>query len=224
MKSGSAWTGHNFFHAQHDVAPLSDGNIAVFNNDSITKEGVVSSLVIFSSARQGEESRITWRFACDFDKATNGKSEKCGGVDELPNKNLLVNFGNINRTIEITRDGKIVWDAFTESYAADSNTWRGAGQYRSHYSSSLYPCYFTAAIMENSKKAVTLNIWNDGTESDTYTIEYKSGDVWVKVANNGLEPGKRTTCVIPKLKSVPFTHVRVISAANPDFVRVLELQ
>lgn len=224
MKSGSAWTGHNFFHAQHDVTPLSDGNIAVFNNDSVSKDGVVSSIVIFSTAKLGQESRIIWRFACDFDKATNGKSEKCGSVDELPNGNLLVNFGTLNRTIEITRDGKIVWDVFTEYYATDSNIWRGAGQYRSHYSSSLYPCYFTAAVVQNTKKAVTLTIWNEGSENDTYHIEYKSGDVWVKVASNDVAVGKRTTCVIPKVKAVPFTQVRVISGANPDFTRVLNLQ
>lgn len=224
MNSGYGWINPGFFNAQHDVTVLSDGNIAVFNNDSISKEGVVSSLVIFSPAKPGQESRVVYRFACDFDKATNGKSEKCGSVDELPNKNLLVNFGTINRCIEITRDGKIVWDAFSEAFAADSNIWRPAGQYRSHYSSSLYPCYFTANIVENSNKAVTMNIWNEGTETDTYLIEYKSGDVWVKVASNEITPGKRTTCIIPKLKAVPFTQVRVISAANPDFIRVMDVK
>lgn len=223
MNSGYGWKDSHFFSAQHDVTPLSDGNIAVFNNDSVCNPGVVSSIVIFSPESPGNESKLVWRFACDFDKATSGKSEKCGGVDELPNKNLLVNFGNINRTIEISRDGKIVWDAFTEYQSSDTSDWLGAGQYRSHYCASLYPVWFTAAVSADTKKAVTLNIWNDGEAADTYTIQYEVGKVWITIASIGIEPGKRSVCMIPKVKTAPFYKIKVISAANPDFVRTLDL-
>jgi len=223
MNSGYGWINPGFFHAQHDVTPLSDGNIAVFNNDSVSKNGVVSSIVIFSPGSNGNDSKLVWRFACDFDKATSGKSEKCGGVDELPNKNLLVNFGNINRTIEISRDGKIVWDAFTESYANDSLGWVAAGQYRSHYCTSLYPVWFTTAVVSDNKKAVTFNIWNDGDAADTYNIEYQVGDKWIAVSSTSVESGKHKTCMISKSKTTPFYKIKVTSAANPDFVRTLDV-
>lgn len=223
MNSGYGWINPGFFHAQHDVTPLSDGNIAVFNNDSVSKEGVVSSIVIFSPGTNGNDSKLVWRFACDFDKATNGKSEKCGSVDELPNKNLLADFGNVNRTIEISRDGKIVWDAFTESYANDSLGWVAAGQYRSHYCASLYPVWFTTAIVTDTKKAVTFNIWNDGDATDTYTIQYQVGDKWINVTPVTIDAGRNKLCTIAKEKTAPFYKVKVISAANPDFVRTLDV-
>jgi len=223
MPSGAAPKGHNFFHAQHDIALLSDGMMAVFNNDSITKDGVVSSIVVFGHARTGEDAQIAWRFACNFDKLTNGKSEKGGSVDELPNGNLLVNFGTLNRCIEISRDGKIVWDAFTESFAADSGIWRAAGQYRSHYSSSLYPCYFTAAIKTATKKLVVVDIWNEGTEPDAYYTERKRPEgTWERsVTPLIIGPGEHKPVEFARSKSAPLNEIRIVSATNAEFVRLL---
>jgi hypothetical protein len=222
MNGGYGWYNPNLFHAQHDVTPLSDGNIAVFNNDSVSKEGVVSSVVIFSPGTNGNNSKLVWRFACDFDNATTGKSEKCGSVDELPNKNLLVNFGNINRTVEMTRDGKIVWDAFTESYVNDSIGWVAAGQYRSHYCSSLYPIWFSVAPLSSTKTMVTFNIWNDGDDADNYSIQYQVGEAWISVASVNIDGRKHKACMIPKGKT-PFYKIKVTSATNPDFVRTLDV-
>lgn len=224
MDSGYGWKDSHFFHAQHDVTPLSDGTIAVFNNDSVSKPDVVSSIVIISPEKPGQESKLVWRFACDFDKATTGKSEKCGGVDELPNRNLLVNFGNINRCIEITRDGKIVWDAFTEYKSADTSAWVAAGQYRSHYAPSLYPVWFSAALLSNTKKQVTASVCNEGEAADRYAIEYLVNDKWISLASVDVKPGKQTMCVIPKVKNLPFTKIRVTSAANADFYRTIDVK
>jgi len=223
--SGAAPKGDGFFHSQHDVCPLRDGNIAVFNNDSISKDSVVSSIVIFSRAKTGGDAAVVWRFACNFDKLTNGKSEKGGSVDELPNGNLLSNFGTLNRCIEVTRDKKIVWDAFTEYYAADSGIWRPAGQYRSHYVSSLYPCYYSAVIAKQTKKEIWVNITNEGSEQDSYLVNYMGADKkWIFSGESvDVLPGKTLPFLVLSGKIADITTIQVQSVANPDFTRVIKL-
>lgn len=232
LDSGFGWADEKLFYVQHDVTPLRDGSIAVFNNDSVTNEGVVSSLVIFTPGKQGQKSQVTYRLTCDFDKQTTGKSEKCGGVDELPNGNLLVNFGNINRTIEITRDGKIVWDAFTEYIPRDGiyshdpdSMWKPAGQYRSHYSPSLYPCYYTAVLSENTSKQVSVSICNEGSETDQYKVEYKlSNGQWsLPVTSPLVKNYKYTTVAFSRSKTEKIPEIRVTSVANPDFIRTIRI-
>jgi hypothetical protein len=218
MDGGYGWKDHKFFAAQHDVTLLSDGNIAVFNNDSLSKEGTVSSVVIFSQA-SGTEPKLLWRFAGDFDRATSGKSATGGSVDELPDKNLLVNFGDLGRCIEVTREGKVVWDARIETA-----TGAPAAQYTSHYAASLYPVWFTVAMQSNTKKATNISICNEGDAADRYTIEYFANEKWLSLASVSLEPGKQTTCIIPKVKTAPFTKIKVTSMANPDFYRTMEVE
>lgn len=225
LKSGEAHSGDNFFHAQHDVTLLRDGNIAVFNNDSVSKEGVVSSIVIFSPSEPGEESKLIWKFNCDFDGANDGRSEKCGSVDEQPNGNLLVNFGTINRCIEISRDKVIVWNAFTESYNSQTKLWMPAGQYRSHWSSSLYPCYFGADIINRGRSGFDVRVWNEGSEADSYTVQYKnSSGAWVE---SGVYPNvaakAKVICHINSDKKNPVYEVRVISGKNNEFIRTLKV-
>jgi hypothetical protein len=224
MNSGYGWINPRFFHAQHDVTPLRDGSIAVFNNDSVADPSVVSSLVIISTEKQGEESKVVWKMNVDSKGETNGKSEKCGGVDELPNGHLLVNCGNVNRTFELDENHKIVWDVYTESYASDSLGWVGAGQYRSHFVESLYPVWFSANMVSSTKKMVTIKIWNDGSRSDAYTIQYLVGNTWMMLSSVEVPAYKSTVAMIPRVKGVEFSKIKVISAANPDFWRVMEVE
>lgn len=225
LKSGEAHSGDNFFHAQHDVTLLRDGNIAVFNNDSVSNQGVVSSIVIFSPSAPGEESKLIWKFNCDFDGANDGRSEKCGSVDEQPNGNLLVNFGTINRCIEISRDKVIVWNAFTESYNSQTKLWMPSGQYRSHWSSSMYPCYFGADIINRNRNGFDVRVWNEGSEADSYTVQYKtSSGAWVEA---GVYPNvsakAKVLCHINSDKKSPVSEVRIISGKNNEFVRTLKV-
>lgn len=218
MNSGYGWKYNNLFHAQHDVTPLSNGNIAVFNNDSISRDGVVSSLVIFNKA-----SELVYKMTCDVKGETNGKSEKCGGVDEIYNGHLLVNCGNVNRTFELDVNRNIVWDAYTESRSTDTSAWMPAGQYRSHYCASLYPVWFSAQITNSTKKMVSMKIWNEGWNADTYTIQYFVNDKWITLSSVEVQPAKSTTAMIPKVKGVVFSKIKVTSAANPDFWRVIDV-
>jgi hypothetical protein len=225
LKSGEAHSGDNFFHAQHDVTLLRDGNIAVFNNDSVSKDGVVSSVVIFSPAAPGEESGLIWKFNCDFDGANDGRSEKCGSVDEQPNGNLLVNFGTINRCVEISRDKVIVWNAFTESYNSQTKLWMPAGQYRSHWSSSMYPCYFGADIINRNRNGFDVRVWNEGSEADSYTVQYKSSaGAWVEAGVYlNVAAKTRVLCRINSDRKNPVSEVRVVSGKNNEFVRIVKV-
>ncbi len=219
MNSGYGWKYNNLFHAQHDVCPLRDGNIAVFNNDSLTRDGVISSLVIFNPVN----SALVFRMTCEAKGETDGKSEKCGGVDELPNGNLLVNCGNVNRTFELDANHKVVWDAYTEYAPSDTSGWKPAGQYRSHYCASLYPVWFTTNIVNTTKKMVTMKIWNEGDNADKYTIQYMVGKSWITLSSVEVQPYKSTTAMIPRVKGVVFSKIKVISEANPDFFRTLDV-
>jgi hypothetical protein len=225
LKSGEAHSGDNFFHAQHDATVLRDGNIAVFNNDSISKSGVVSSIVIFTPAKPGEESKLIWKFDCNFDNANDGRSEKCGNVDEQPNGNLLVNFGTLNRCIEISRDKVIVWDAFSESYDHQNKKWMPAGQYRSHWASSLYPCYYGADIINVKRNGFDVRVCNEGSEADSYVVQYKTAKGnWTEAGNyNAVQPGATVICPVNSNKKDPVTEVRVISGNNQEFVRTLKV-
>lgn len=224
MPSGEAWTGHGFFHAQHGVALLSDGNIAVVSND-LAKQEIVSSVVVFSPAKKEGGPKLVWSFASNFDALASGKNERGGGVEELPDKHLLVNFGSAGRCMELTRDGKIVWDAFAETISTqDTTMWVPAAQNSSHYAASLYPVWFSCAAISSSKKMYTLKIWNEGIAADTYTIQYLSGNNWLTISTVEVAARRTTVAMVPKLKERPFTKIKVISATNPDFFRVIAVQ
>jgi hypothetical protein len=227
MPSGDAPTGKDFFNKQHDVTLLRNGNLAVFNNDSIGVPGIISSAVIFTQVKQpGEQSRIVWEFPCKWDSLTDGKSEKGGNIDELPNGNFLINMGSLHRCIEITPDKKIVWDVVEEYYNKDSAKYLPMRQYRSHYVSSLYPCWFSVLIRSNTSKAVTVELMNEGTEADSYSVQYRLPDgAWVEAQTyENVQPGVKKQCVIPRLSGVPVNDVRVISLSNRDFVRTFNVK
>lgn len=223
MDGGYGWKDDRFFAAQNDAAVLRDGNMAVFNNDSVMQSDVVSSLVIFSPAKSGEEPKLLWRFAGNFDAASPGKSETGGSVEELADGNLLLNFGSTGRCVEITREGKVVWSAWAESQAVEARSWLPVALHHSHFAKSLYPVWFSVGLLSDTKKASTITISNDGDEADSYSVQYLANGKWILLSSVNLDPAQQTTCIIPKVKTLPFTKIRVVSAHNPDFVRTIAL-
>ncbi len=168
-----------FFRRQHDAYKLKDGNFAVINNDSIMDRSIVSSLVIFSPLSGGDNSsKKIFEFKFDFDTLTNGKSAKMGNLQELDNGNILINMGGINRCIEITREGQVVWDLFMEKYDMNMKNWMKFPNYRVNYTPTLYPHVFRQKIINDVKKrgmrTVTLEIYNIGDLSDTYDFELRN--------------------------------------------------
>jgi hypothetical protein len=219
-----------FFWHQYGATLFPDGSIGVFNNDSIADPKKTSSVVIFSQPKNpGEKSKILWKYSCKFDTLSDGKSERDGNIDLLPNGDYLVNMGTLHRTIEINKNKKLLWDAFVEEYAAPAKMWVPVRQYRAHYISSLYPCYYTAtAIVDtiSADKKITVIINNEGTEPDSYYIDsktntepYSNTAEAVSVAEE--RSGKFNIPSAQNGKRI--TEIRIRSVVNPDFVRIISL-
>jgi hypothetical protein len=237
MPSGEARSGDGFFIQQHDSRILPNGNLAVFNNDSVSKEGVVSSVIIFSLPKSlEEESRILWKFNCNFDSLTNGKSPKFGNITALPNGHFLVCMGSLNRLIEIDDNNKIYWDCFTEN-SVDGKIWQPFADYRANFTSSLYPCYFSIENMlpsdtitnsKNSGTSIYFKIVNEGSNADSYNILFKN-DKNIdpeRVELKDVNPGTTQRMVI-KIKKKNLTAaqkltINVISVTNPKLSRQLD--
>lgn len=223
MPSGQATTGNNFFCSQHDVALMRDGSLGVFNNDSMPDASKTSSVVIFSQPEKpGEASKVLWSFNCRFDSLSDGRSEKGGNIDQLKNGNYLINMGSSHRCIEVTPEKKVVWSVVEES--SDSNgVWSPFRQYRSHYSPSLYPCYFSIALRVKSASAIIVDVWNEGAEKDQYTYEYRTEKgTWSKpVTTEVIQPNSKCTVNLVHVVSESHTEIRVTSLRNPEFNRII---
>jgi hypothetical protein len=226
MVSGEAKYANDFFRFQHSSNVLKDGNLVVLNNDSIDDPNITSSIVIFTVPdSKNPTSRLLWKFDFKFDTLTDGKSFKTGNVLELPDKNLLVNMGTLNRTIEVTRDKKVVWDSFTEKWDPKLNRWEPFPQFRSCYISSLYPCYFTANITRNSIRKgqngnATLTIYNEGTETDNYEIIFDGRNKSIKSSTNQVQPGKSATLDIPMVYD-ELSRIRIVSSLDHRRYRII---
>ncbi|NVO20934.1 MAG: aryl-sulfate sulfotransferase [Bacteroidetes bacterium] len=229
MPSGEARKANGFFRFQHSMIPLKDGNLAVFNNDSIADPKVTSSVLIFTDPKNEKTpSKILWKFDCKFDSLSNGKSLKMGNVMELPNHDLLVNMGTLNRTIELSRDKKILWDAFTEQWNAKVNKWEPFSTFRCNYVSSLYPCYFTAGIMDdgsgNTKKGnSSIQVFNEGTEADSYTIQVRSAGGQKELRTASVLPGESVSVNFDKPKAEGKYQVFIISSLDSRRTRTIDM-
>ena len=170
--------GDGFFAKQHGLYLLSDGSVVVFSNGernspSGDKADLYSSVVNFSQAADNQNSRVIQKFDCILD-SVKYQSRRGGNVDELKNGNLLVCTGAVGRIFEIDRNKDMVWSAVIERGLKKGTIWRPYALNRAHYTSSLYPNYFTTqcktdTIRENDK-VCKLKIFNDGTEADSYII------------------------------------------------------
>lgn len=225
--------GNKLFWHQHDANVLSDGTIAVFNNDSIDDPKITSSAVVFRpGTASGQKPEVTWKMDCKFDSLSDGKSVKMGSIDLLPNDHFLINMGGVNRIIEVTRDKKILWDVMPETFVREQNKWEPSKQYRSHYASSLYPCYFTiqasTETWKKSTKEVQLLIVNEGTDADTYLLTYKisgaAGAPVIMKVGEPVEGGKQTMVTVQPalpLSKGQVLEIKVASVTNPVFTRTV---
>ena len=222
MSYHGAPNGYGFFSKQHGATLLHDGSIAVFNNNvpvakTATENDRVSEIVIFTQPTDSANSRITFKYDCSF-PATRNLSKTGGNVDELENGNLLVCMGETNRIFEITRNKKIVWSATIEKNENFDSTWRNFAVYRAHYTSSLYPCYFTVQTTGTGIK-----IFNDGSEDDSYQISVSSatGNYKKPIATSQLHTKKSVIINIPGADD---TVVTITSKTNPAFKRVISIK
>ena len=223
--------GEGFFFRQHGAMLLRNGNLAVFNNNPkpapAGEQTPASQVVVFTQPAGNVPSTIAWTFDCVFD-SINNTAAKSGNVDELKNGNLLVCMGSVNRVFEVTRNKQIVWSAEIENRNAFDSSWQKFAVYRAHYTSSLYPCYFTVqtgkALAVKKQPATQLKIFNNGSEEDAYLVDI--------TGNTGNYKKQVSTVVLASNKSlsqniyVPVggATVTITSATNPAFKRVVEVK
>ena len=233
MASGEARSGEGFFHHEHDANILADGTLSVFNNGDTSSKDGFSSVVNFSQPSETDkESKVVWKFECNFDSTGVWKSVRGGNADELKNHSFLVCMGAINRVFEVTRDKQVVWNALIEQNSNNDSGWVPKPLYRAHYTSSLYPCYFTAQTNRDSlsktNSSFTIKVFNEGTENDSYSVAVLSASKAVneKKGSAIIQPGRSANFSISP-GTVPTTsekiEVVVTSNTNPDNKRTLIL-
>ncbi len=239
MATGEANAGDGFFKKQHGVNILKDGTIAVFNNGDTSIKSVPSSVVIFTQPSSNAPSKVIWKFDCDFDSSglpakrnTHEISVRGGNVDVISEQNFLVGMGAVNRVFEVSRAKKVVWSAVIEKKAGADSGWVAQPLYRAHYSSSLYPCYFTIQSNKDTigkqDSTFSLKIFNEGTENDSYSVTISSpSNAFNKVfVTSDIKKGASAVLKLSRT-AVPANNetveLKVLSTNNPDFVRKLQL-
>ncbi len=220
--------GERFFSKQHDITLLHDGTLAVFNNDADSIDThQASSVIIFTQPSVNERSQTVWKFDCRLDTGYCN-SFRGGSVDELKNGNLLVCMGAINRVFEVTRNKEIVWSSTIERYDEHELSWRPLPLERAHYTSSLYPCYFTIVTNHDTLTKTTptfeLRIFNDGTEDDSYQIVISSSSgAYNKQFDSNKIQSRRSQRIKIKLSNIHLkgekVTISVRSNTNPDLIR-----
>lgn len=88
---------------QHQASALPNGNILLFDNGTRRRR----SRVVEVSPSTGE---IAWQIG--LGEQLRFFSNEQGGVQNLPNGNLLITESETGRALEVTRDGKTVWEFF----------------------------------------------------------------------------------------------------------------
>jgi hypothetical protein len=164
------------FSKQHSPVLMPDGNILFFNNIPIRKRDedtvIYPKVTIVHQPLGNKNAAVVWEYECKDDNHPEGVRGKEGGALFLPNGNLLVCVGGSNRTFEVTRDKQVVWNCYFQSFSKQDNKWIPFNNYRSNFSSSLFPQYFTVQQLKNADSSQhTLKINNDGSDDDTYAIE-----------------------------------------------------
>jgi hypothetical protein len=175
--SGEARLANHLFRRQHDARVTKHNSILIFNNNSNPGQGPggISSVMELKDNAGINDSILLWKFSLDFDTLTAGRSVSGGNLNELPNSNLLVCAGLLNRIFEVTRGKEIVWDAFIESRKMNGITWQASPQYRCSWTPGikLFRCIpeVISHTVKNNQVSFDLAIHNTGDSDDVYQVE-----------------------------------------------------
>jgi uncharacterized protein (DUF1330 family) len=181
------------FRKQHGAFISTHQSIFIFNNNNIGPlEKSVSTVLEIDDREVGETSPVLWRFDLNFDTLTLGKGVSGGNVIELPNSNLLVCAGTLNRVFEVTRNKEIVWDAFVES-RRKGEQWQAAPQYRTSFKKEFQFSRAYASIKRNvTMKKLELVVINSGDKHEMFQVEVMhNGKLQRRMVSASLAPGEK---------------------------------
>lgn len=212
--NGAPYYPQDFFSMQHAVSKPENEDILFFNNNA-RAGGAASSVIIMSQPSKKKLPQLKWEYVFDFENKAYNFVSKRGDVDMLPDGNLLVCMGANNRTFEITKNKEIVWQTDGERYDTLAKKFIPMPtSYRAAFSTSLYPCYFTAHI--EGRKLV---IENAGTQTDRYTYRFvKNGKTIKTNTTRTLRPAAVMKIKMPGV-SISGQYIEVISVRNNTFVK-----
>lgn len=193
--SGEARVANSAFRKQHDGTITKRKTLLIFNNNEpATKEGErsVSKLIEVKEDIGPNDSAVIWSFALDFDNLTTGFSPGGGNVTELPNSNLLLSAGTLNRILEVTRDKEVVWDALLMMRVRNDPNWRPFPQYRCSWIPYIKDFHFIPVLSKSDAAEVKLDLTNSGNTQDAYTVELlANGKSVQKIKTNPLASGEK---------------------------------
>jgi len=104
--------GNRTLELQHHASQLEDNTILIFDNG---KKRGYSRIIKVDPINE----KIVWSYQADPPK--NFFSASRGGVQQLPNGNILITETNKGHAFEITPEGKIVWDYYEKQIEKKDN-------------------------------------------------------------------------------------------------------
>lgn len=112
LKETTIWAMTGLWKFQHEPTILENGNMLVFDNNG--HEGR-SKVVEIDPATQA----VAWAYR---GTSSNGfHTQSCGANQRLPNGNTLITESDSGRAMEVTSEGKIVWEFYNPARAGDDN-------------------------------------------------------------------------------------------------------
>lgn len=177
--SGEAQFGDGFFMQQHDPNITERNTILFFNNNEVRNKTSISSIMEIKDDPEINDSLLRWKFDLNFDSLTKGKSVSGGNVVEMPDGNIFLCAGQLNRIFEINRNRDLVWDMFLYSKRNQDSSWMPFNQYRANWLPEFNSRHFLVKcenknLTKGNKPNLTLTIFNTGTTGDTYKIRIET--------------------------------------------------
>ncbi|MDI1354196.1 MAG: aryl-sulfate sulfotransferase [bacterium] len=175
--SGEAMFGDGLFRQQHDARVTKHNSIFILNNNGARKTASPSCIMELKDNVSAGDSVLLWKFDLDFDTLTNGRSNSGGNITEMPNSNILLCAGQLNRFFEVTRKKEIVWDAFVYSLGKKDSIWQPMPNYRSSWIPELKMGHILTKVISVEKRRknllqVELTIYNVNDKEDSYLVEF----------------------------------------------------
>lgn len=178
--SGEADLGNGLFLNQHDAFLTSHGSLLLFNNNGALAPMGVSSIIELRDPCGPKDSLLLWRFDLNFDTLSNGKSMNGGSVAELPNHNILLCGGSLNRIFEVTRDKKVVWDVFLSARGKGDAQWQPMPQYRCHFTKEWKESHYILEVRSLKNKGLQSTydviLHNTGQLSTVQSLEFLNAE------------------------------------------------
>jgi hypothetical protein len=238
--SGEAKYANNLFRHQHDANVTDHNSILILNNNTVKmsnnnaekKPGFTSSILELKDNITASDSVLLWKFDLDFDTLSNGQTASQGNVVELPNSNIFLCAGQMNRLFEVTRSKEVVWDAFTYSLAKNDSVWQPFSNYRGSWVKDIRQNHVLVDVISAEKQkddilTLVFTVYNISEKDNAFTMEILSDNIPLyKLNTHTLTKNAHTT---EKLK-IPLTAsttksltLRVSSVKNKRVVKNVDL-